>query len=291
MTENTAVRVVSHNIQYSLGRDGRYDLVRGVDAVRAADVICLQEVDRYWPRTGLVDQAALIAELLPDRHWVFGPMIDIDASTVAGDGSVHHRRRQYGQMVLSRFPIVSTRTFPLPMLHTGPLANAGCCALETVIALPDGPLRVVNVHLTDISEANRVTQVWHLVRLLHEAPIEGGVRCGTDPDPAAREHWLYDDLPMPHAAVVCGDFNDEPHSTVLDVLRRAGYRDTWSPTTAASEAHVTFRADPAQGAHYDMRIDYVLVNDGLDVLAAEIDGACEASDHQPVWATVRFRQG
>jgi endonuclease/exonuclease/phosphatase family metal-dependent hydrolase len=52
------MRVVSYNIQYSLGRDGVYDLARTVDAVRDADVICLQEVDRHWPRTAMADQAA-----------------------------------------------------------------------------------------------------------------------------------------------------------------------------------------------------------------------------------------
>lgn len=283
------MRVVSYNIQYTLGRDGVYDVGRTVDAVRDADVICLQEVDRHWPRTGMADQAAQIAELLPDRYWVFGPMIDIDASTVAADGRVHNVRRQYGQMVLSRFPIVSSRTFPLPMLHTGPLANAWCCALETVVAAPDGAVRVVNLHLTDISEPNRMTQVWEVVRRLHEAPIEGGARCGTTFALAAREHWLYADLPMPHAAIVCGDFNDEPHSPVLDVMYRAGYRDTWSPTTAVDPHGATFHADPAQGTHYDMRIDFVMVNDAFDVIDAAIDGACTASDHQPVWATLRLR--
>jgi endonuclease/exonuclease/phosphatase family metal-dependent hydrolase len=283
------MRVVSYNIQYSLGRDGVYDLARTVDAVRDADVICLQEVDRHWPRTAMADQAADIAALLPDRYWVFGPMLDIDASTVDADGRVHNVRRQYGQMVISRYPIVSSRTFPLPMLHTGPLANAWCCALETVIDTPEGPVRVVNVHLTDISELNRMTQVSDLVRRLHEGPIEGGARCGTSADPAEREHWLYADLPMPYAAIVCGDFNDEPHSPVLDVMNRAGYRDTWSHATARTPSEITFRADIGQGAHYDLRIDFILVNDGVDVIDAEIDGDCEASDHQPVWATLHVR--
>ena len=38
------MRFVTYNIQYSKGRDGRFDLGRIADAVRAADVICLQEV-------------------------------------------------------------------------------------------------------------------------------------------------------------------------------------------------------------------------------------------------------
>ena len=46
------MRFVSYNIQYGKGRDGRFDLARIADAVRAADVIALQEVERYWLRVG-----------------------------------------------------------------------------------------------------------------------------------------------------------------------------------------------------------------------------------------------
>ena len=46
----------SYNIQYGTGKDGRVDLARIADAVKEADVIALQEVERHWPRTGDVDQ-------------------------------------------------------------------------------------------------------------------------------------------------------------------------------------------------------------------------------------------
>ena len=36
---------VTYNIQYGLGRDGRYDLERTARVVEGADVIALQEVD------------------------------------------------------------------------------------------------------------------------------------------------------------------------------------------------------------------------------------------------------
>ena len=44
------MRFVTYNIQYGKGRDGRFDLRRIADAVREADVIALQEVERYWIR-------------------------------------------------------------------------------------------------------------------------------------------------------------------------------------------------------------------------------------------------
>lgn len=284
-------RVVSFNIQYSLGADGRYDLGRVVGAVRDADVICLQEVERNWRRTGMADQPALLEALLPDRFAAYGPVLDVDASTVGADGTVGNRRRQFGQMTLSRWPILSARVVHLPKVHTGDAPNAWAGALETVIDTPGGAVRVLNVHLTDITETNRMTQVWALVQHLAVAPVEGGAWNGTTSDATEAEHWQFDDPapPMPHPAVVLGDFNDVPHSAVVQVMLRSGHRDSWGPQTATSPDWVTFKTNPAQGTHEDMRIDYVFVNDGLEVLDATIDVHCDASDHQPVWATLHLR--
>ena len=52
------MRFVTYNIQYGKGRDGHFDLRRIADAVREADVIALQEVERYSIRSGTVDQAS-----------------------------------------------------------------------------------------------------------------------------------------------------------------------------------------------------------------------------------------
>ncbi|MEI8238906.1 MAG: hypothetical protein WCI22_05755, partial [Actinomycetota bacterium] len=62
------ISVTSFNIQYSLGADLRFDMARAIEAVRNADIICLQEVERHWRRTGNIDQAAVIEQLLPDRY-------------------------------------------------------------------------------------------------------------------------------------------------------------------------------------------------------------------------------
>ncbi|GAH06730.1 unnamed protein product [marine sediment metagenome] len=55
------MRLVTYNIQYSRGKDDQFDIARVVDAVKDADIIALQEVDRFWLRTGMVDQPAEIA--------------------------------------------------------------------------------------------------------------------------------------------------------------------------------------------------------------------------------------
>ena len=45
------MRLVTYNVQFGKGRDGRFDLRRIADAVRDADVIALQEVGRHWLRS------------------------------------------------------------------------------------------------------------------------------------------------------------------------------------------------------------------------------------------------
>ena len=92
------MKLVSYNIQYGRGRDGVFDLQRIVDAIASADVIALQEVERYWRRSGMVDQPREIADLLGDYYWVYGAGIDVDASDRDRHGSLQNRRRQFGNM-------------------------------------------------------------------------------------------------------------------------------------------------------------------------------------------------
>src|SRR5262249_55855258 len=83
----TRMLFASYNIQYGTGRDGRVDLARIARAVESADVIALQEVERFTQRTGMVDQPEAIGALLPRFHWTFGPGMDLDADVVAPGGA------------------------------------------------------------------------------------------------------------------------------------------------------------------------------------------------------------
>jgi endonuclease/exonuclease/phosphatase family metal-dependent hydrolase len=281
--------VVSYNIQYSLGPDNRYDLPRAIEPIRNADIICLQEIDRNWRRTNMADQFAEIQQLLPDRYCVFGPSIDVDASAISTDGTVINRRRQGGQMIASRYPIVSSRVIHMPKDDTGINMNMWSVALEAVIATPGRQIRVINLHLTDVTETNRITQIESLLKQCAVATIEGGAWNGDEGDDEYREHWqMNDTVPqMPEEIILTGDFNDEPESHVIKLVANAGFRDTWSLSPTTAESTATFKKNPEQGTDRDLRIDFVFVSPHFETVAGYIDGATDASDHQPVWATLR----
>ena len=105
------MRIVTYNIQFGTGKDGRIDLGRIARSVDGADVIALQEVDRNWRRSGMTDQVAELTALLGDYHWVYAPCFDVDASSREADGGLTNRRRPFGPPLLPKPPILSFRLF------------------------------------------------------------------------------------------------------------------------------------------------------------------------------------
>ena len=86
------MKFTTYNIQFGRGLDGKYDLDRIAKEVEDADIIALQEVERFMPRSGDIDQVAELASLLPGYHWVYGGGVDLDGDFVQSDGTVVHRR-------------------------------------------------------------------------------------------------------------------------------------------------------------------------------------------------------
>ncbi len=152
------MKCVSYNIQYGLGSDGRYDLERIANEIADADIIALQEVDRFWQRSGMADSPAVLACHLPQHHWVYGPNLDIDASYEEA-GRIVHRRKQFGTMILSRWPILSTRNHLLPKWGDRVHHSIQQGMLEAVVDTPLGPIRVYSVHLSHLTEATRMPQI------------------------------------------------------------------------------------------------------------------------------------
>ncbi len=179
------MKLVTYNIQYGLDRDGQYDLNRTAKAVEGGDVIALQEVERFWERSGNVDEVAVLAERFADFYWVYAPGLDMDASYRDEDNRLINRRRQFGVMLMSRLPIISSRSFPLPKYGTLTQHSIQQALLEVVIDTPAGPVRVYIAHLSHLSAETRVPQIEALLNIINQAPAEGGAWCGGHPNPDA----------------------------------------------------------------------------------------------------------
>jgi endonuclease/exonuclease/phosphatase family metal-dependent hydrolase len=242
------VRLVTFNVHHGVGDDRRHDLPRlaKVLAAAEADVVCLQEVDRYFgDRSEDVDQALLLSRAL-DMQLAWGPAID---EARPGDD----RRRQYGNALLSRLPILVSDVHPLP--GTGEPRSA----LRTLVELDGGALWVTTTHLTTRSPAERAEQV-AMLRALHTAPMTTGV--------------------------VVGDLNAAPDAPELAALR-ADLSDAWELAPERDD-QTRWRfwqreeglTHPARSPH--ARIDQVWVTPGITVAGARVLDGAGASDHLPL---------
>lgn len=135
------MKLVTYNIHYGVGLDGRYDVGRIADAVLGADVIALQEVSRANPKNGGRDMVAELGEALPDYFAVYGSNFEADAGSRLENGRAITTTFQLGNMVLSRMPIHLSRNLLLPRSRSFEAMNFERGALEALIETPLGPIR------------------------------------------------------------------------------------------------------------------------------------------------------
>ncbi len=133
---DSIVKLVSYNIRFGLGLDQNVDLERIADTVKDADIIALQEVERYWKHSGMTDQPEIISSHLQQYYWLYFPAFDVDASEAQRGGSILNRRRQFGPMVLSRWPIRMARYMMLPKLGTTDCLSMDTGVIECVVDTP-----------------------------------------------------------------------------------------------------------------------------------------------------------
>ena len=288
----TIMKLVSYNIQYGIGMDGRFDPERIARSIAGADVIALQEVTRGFPRNDHVDLVARFADLFPEHFHVYAAPCDLLLDVSIENGKRAERRFQFGNMILSRWPILATRHLLLPRTRTFDKLNLQRGALEAVVAAPAGPLRIYSIHLDHVSPDERLTQIRFLKERVLNFVAEGGALTG-----AAEEG--FPDPPLPEDFVMMGDFNMEPESpeyiamigrrdryygralradTPVDVLERFGLSTPESYTWAR----------PPDDGSVRMHLDYCFVNSGLAqrLKKAWVDHEAFGSDHFPVWIEV-----
>ena len=295
------MRIVTYNIQWAKGRDGVVDPGRIARTISSADLIALQEVERNWRDMDHADQVARLSALMPDHHPAFCTAVDFHNPRNPAE------RRQYGLMVLSRWPILSVRSWPLPRAAVRGHVSDPSILMECVIVHPSTPFRLYVTQLNWISPRIRLQQADAIVQIVATALIEGPLINGPDaPGSDFGADWMMvpraEVPPMPAPAIMTGDFNMTPASPEYTAL--CGPVTTWAgrlieqglfadALTLAGLAETEGVTFPGVDGNPDERIDHVLVTPDLAPLvrAGWIDKEADGSDHQPVWAEIDLSDG
>ncbi len=223
---------MTYNIQHGSGMDRKIDLERTAGVIRQAkaDLVAVQEVDVKTRRVGGVDEATKLGELT-GLHVVFGKAMDFSGG-------------QYGVAILSRWPIVESRTVALPFIdkETEPRA------LLIARIKPEGRPEMIFA-CTHVEFANAAIQLRQTEVILKELAKE----------PAPRQF-------------LAGDFNAEPASPAIELLKKSFTSDT-------DDRVATHPADNPK-----IKIDWIFHRAAERVKAGESRVIEEnaASDHRPV---------
>jgi endonuclease/exonuclease/phosphatase family metal-dependent hydrolase len=282
-----SMRIITWNIQWGRGADGRVELARTIDAIRAmggADIICLQEVARRFP--GLAgghgeDGVGQLAAAFPGYEVVFGAALDVPD----GAGSRSH----FGNLILSRMPVgqVFRHLLPCPPDPGKPSMQRGC--VEAVVAAPWGPIRVLTTHLEYYSARQRGVQVGALRALQQEvAALAASSEGAGESSPA------FASRPRPPSAVLCGDFNCEPGSETYLAMaaptqEAPAWIDAWRLMHGERPHAPTVGLHGAEWPDRAYCCDYLWVTADLAprVAKIEVNATTAASDHQPVLLELR----
>ena len=180
------LRLATYNILGGRNTDGRQDLTRVAEVIRAInpDVIALQEVDVGTERIKGVDVPGELGRLTGMNH-VFG-------------SAMPYQGGHYGEAVLSRLPLSEIKRHPLPHQEKSEPRMALEAVLET--GADKKKFSFVATHLDHArNPTDRMMQVGEIIR------VTTGI---------------------PHPVILAGDLNARPDSEAIKALADDGWRFT-----------------------------------------------------------------
>lgn len=245
-----SLRVMTYNIYgaraTSPANAADLDAIAEVIRRQNPDFVTLNEVDVFTNRTGKdVHQACDLAEKL-GMEWHFSKAIDRDGG-------------EYGDAVLSKYPILEKRSYRLPCAAEQPGEDRSLCVIRVQIDGKD--LYVASTHLDHLSgDASRLVQATE-IRRIRDTELEGDL-------------------------ILCGDLNAIPSSNVIATM-------TLFLTNTGPIDQYTFPSDdPSRKIDYIMYapIEHFGVQNCQVVSRGDQQvGGVDASDHRPVIADIRFQ--
>lgn len=236
---------------------GQYKAVEKNEVVRylrehPADVICLQECDVRKDGRGvsLPQLKRAMKEQYPYSYYDF---------------KVYNHRRQYGNIVYSRYPLVNKQTIGFE--------SRANISSRCDIVVEDDTLRLYINHL----ESNR----------LEQADMEDAQRISEKMNTASSIRWeqakaLRRDIDAsPHKAIVAGDLNTIALTPTYLYIRQ-GLQDCYLNGCTGKTGNTCYLRG------WGVRIDYILADRALDVTESHVDNEAQGSDHYPVWTTLTW---
>ena len=239
------VNVITWNIERGTAYNSVLEVLRSLNA----DVLLLQEVDRFCGRTGYRDVARDLAHAL-NMNWVSGGEFQEIGEGRGGTPAIT------GQAILSRFPIVDAQVLRFKAqdrwrwsINPAQPRRGGRMALKA----RTGGLLVYDTHIE--SGGNETLQRRQIAEILADQAHEGTR------------------VPV----IIGGDFNNGPllRSSMFGSLTAAAFAD------ALGEA--AKRGPTSAGQQHP--IDWIFVKN-VTALRGRIVGTPPASDHFPVYAAI-----
>ena len=245
-----SLRVMTYNIYgaraTSPANAADLDAIAEVIRRQNPDSVTLNEVDVFTNRTGKdVHQACDLAEKL-GMEWHFSKAIDRDGG-------------EYGDAVLSKYPILEKRSYRLPCAAEQPGEDRSLCVIRVQIDGKD--LYVASTHLDRLSgDASRLVQATE-IRRIRDTELEGDL-------------------------ILCGDLNAIPSSNVIATMT------SFLTNTGPIDQYTFPSDDPSRKIDYIMYapIEHFGVQNCQVVSRGDQQvGGVDASDHRPVIADIRFQ--
>ncbi|WP_199615655.1 endonuclease/exonuclease/phosphatase family protein [Paenibacillus alkalitolerans] len=240
------IKMLTFNIHHGRGADRKLNLDRIEQVIQEskADLIGLNEVDNSFSRrSGYLDQPLWLSERL-NMDYAFGASVSLQSKNNAF-------LRQYGNALLSRYPIVTHSNHPFP---TNRGIFEGRALLEADVQLPEQRLKVYVTHLS-ISPWKRIKQVEYVL-----------------------EKRKQTDLP----AVLMGDCNMRPGTRMWRMMS--------GPFVDVCHAALDAPCRTFPSHMPRVQLDYIFVSEHFRIESVEVfHYAGKASDHMPVKAALTVR--
>lgn len=236
--QNLRLRILSYNIHHAEGVDGKLDVPRIAQVILSVDpdLVALQEVDKNTIRTGKVNQDIELSRLTK-MNSVFGSNITFQGG-------------QYGNAILSKFPIIKNKNFLLPNVDSGEQRGL----LQSRIQISDKEnVLFFSTHLdhrrSDTERLASAKAINQIIGLDNKSP-----------------------------AILAGDFNDVPDSPTLKELGKV-----WLRTNKK-----ILRTIPASKP--SRQIDYIFVQpkERWKIIESQVLDEDIASDHRAIFSIIEL---